>query len=45
MTDFGKPELFFDQFSDAYTNLYSPSEHLAVEEVTVLFKGRYTFKK
>jgi hypothetical protein len=29
----------FDQFSDAYAKFYNPSEHLAVDEVIVLFKG------
>jgi len=28
----------FDQINNTYAKFYSPSEHLAVDEVTVLFK-------
>jgi hypothetical protein len=30
----------FDKLSDAYAKYYSPAEHLAVDEIIVLFKGR-----
>jgi hypothetical protein len=30
----------FDKLNDAYAKYYSPTEHLAGDEVTVLFKGR-----
>jgi hypothetical protein len=30
-------------FSDTYAKFYNPSEHLAVDEVIVLFKGRVIF--
>jgi hypothetical protein len=30
---------------DAYPKFYSPSEHLATDEVIVLFKGRVSFKQ
>jgi hypothetical protein len=33
----------FYKLSDAYAKCYSPSEHLAVDEVIVLFKGRVIF--
>jgi hypothetical protein len=44
MTDFTKLQLF-DQLKDAYAKFYSPSEHLAMDEVTGLFKGRVNFKQ
>jgi hypothetical protein len=31
-------------FNDAYAKYYSPPEHLAVDEIIVLFKGRVVFK-
>jgi len=34
----------FDQLSDAYAKFYSLSEHLAVDEVSVLFKGWVIFR-
>jgi hypothetical protein len=30
--------------NNAYSKYYTPSEHLAVDEVTVLFKAQVTFK-
>jgi hypothetical protein len=30
--------------NDAHAKYYSPNEHLAVDEITVLFKGRVVFK-
>jgi hypothetical protein len=35
----------FDSMNDAYSKYYSPSEHLAVDEIIVLFKGRLNFKQ
>jgi hypothetical protein len=35
----------FDMLNDAYAKYYSPTEHLAVDEITVLFKGRVVFKQ
>jgi hypothetical protein len=34
-----------DQLSDAYAKFYAPSEHLAMDEVAVLFKGRVILKQ
>jgi hypothetical protein len=34
-----------DMLSDAYAKYYSPTEHLAVDEIIVLFKGRVVFKQ
>jgi hypothetical protein len=31
--------------NDAYAKYYSPTEHSAVDEITVLFKGRVDFKQ
>jgi len=45
MTDFGKWELFFDPMNDAYVKVHSASEHVAVDDVTVLFKGRVILKQ
>jgi hypothetical protein len=42
MTDFGKCELSPNY---NYVKFYNPSEHLAIHEVTVPFKGRVTFKQ
>jgi len=39
MSDFGKLEPLH-QLSDIYAKLYNLSEHLTVDEVSVLFKGR-----
>ena len=35
----------FDKLNDAYAKFYNPSEHLAVDEVTVKFKGRIIFRQ
>jgi hypothetical protein len=34
-----------DMLNDAYAKYYSPTEHLAVDEIIVLFKGRVVFKQ
>jgi hypothetical protein len=44
MTDW-KMKLIFDKFSDSYAKYYSPTEHFAVDEITVLFNGRVIFKE
>jgi len=43
--DAGKLELFFDQLRDACATFCGPSEHLAVGEAFVLFKGRVVLKQ
>ena len=35
----------FDKLNEAYAKFYNPSEHLAVDEVMVKFKGRVIFKQ
>jgi hypothetical protein len=35
----------FDMLSDTYAKFYNQSEHLAVDEVIMLFKGRVIFKQ
>jgi hypothetical protein len=40
---FGKLGNFFYNLNNKFCKLYNPSEHLAVEEVIVLFKGRVIF--
>ena len=35
----------FDKLNEAYAKFYNPSEHLAVDEVTVKFKGRVIFRQ
>jgi hypothetical protein len=35
----------FNELSDAYAKYYSPTEHLAIDEIFVLFKGRVVFKQ
>jgi hypothetical protein len=44
MTGYGNRNVF-DFLNDAYSKYYAPSEHLAVDEVKVLFKGRVNFKQ
>jgi hypothetical protein len=39
-----KMRTIFDMLSDAYAKYFSPTEHLAVDEIIVLFKGRVVFK-
>jgi hypothetical protein len=34
-----------NQLNDDYAEFYNASEHLPVDEVTLLFKGRVTFKQ
>jgi len=36
--------ILFVQLSDSYIKFYSLSEHLIVDEVAVLFRGRFIFK-
>jgi len=35
----------FDKLNEAYAKFYNPSEHLAVDEVIVKFKGRVIFRQ
>src|SRR5215471_10394447 len=35
----------FDKLNDSYAKFYNPSEHLAVDEVIVTFKGRVIFRQ
>jgi hypothetical protein len=35
----------FDKLNEAYAKFYNPSVHLAVDEVTVKFKGRVIFRQ
>ena len=35
----------FDKLSDSYAQYYSPTEHLAIYEISVLFKGTVIFKQ
>jgi len=44
MTDL-KLRTVFDKLNEAYAKFYNPSEHLAVYEVTVSFKGRVIFRQ
>jgi hypothetical protein len=39
-----KIRILFGQLDDAYATFYNPSEHLSVDEVRVLFKGRVHFQ-
>jgi hypothetical protein len=34
----------FDKLNDSYAKYYSPNEHLAIDEITVIFKGSIIFK-
>jgi hypothetical protein len=40
-----KMRIIFDKLSNSYAKYYSPTEQLAVDEITVLFKGRVIFKQ
>jgi hypothetical protein len=40
-----KIRTIFDTLNDAYEKYYNPSEHLAVDEITVKFKGRVFFRE
>jgi hypothetical protein len=44
MTDWKISEIF-EMLNVAYSKFYNPSEHLAIDEVIVLFKGRVVFKQ
>jgi len=35
----------FDSLNNKFCELYNPTEHLAVDEVTVLYKGRVVFRQ
>jgi hypothetical protein len=41
---FWKMRILFDQLNDKYAKFYSSSEHLAMDEVTALFRRRFIFK-
>jgi hypothetical protein len=43
MRDYGKSDKIFYLLNNAYSKYYTLSEHVAVDEVTVLFKGQVTF--
>jgi hypothetical protein len=45
MTDYRKCKMLLEMIKNAYTKYYNPSKHLAVDKVTVLFKGRAVFKQ
>jgi len=38
-------ECVFDKMNKAYAKFYSPSEHLAVDDVIVKFNGRIIFRQ
>jgi hypothetical protein len=40
-----KMRSIFDKLSDAYATYYSATEHLAVDEIILHFKGRVVFKQ
>jgi hypothetical protein len=40
-----KMRTIYDKLDDSYAKYYSPTEHLAVDEINVLFKGRAVFKQ
>jgi hypothetical protein len=40
-----KIRTIFDKLNQAYAKFYNPSEHLAVDEVIVKFKGRVIFRQ
>jgi hypothetical protein len=44
-TDLGKYARFFDTLNNKFCELYNPTEHLAVDEVIVLYKGRVVFRQ
>jgi hypothetical protein len=35
----------YDKLNEAYAKFYNPSEHLAVDEIVVKFKGRVIFRQ
>jgi hypothetical protein len=44
MTDW-KPGTVFDTLNEAYAKFCNPSEHLAVDQVIVKFRGRVIFRQ
>jgi hypothetical protein len=40
-----KIRTIFDTLNDAYEKYYNPSEHLAIDEIIVKFKGRVVFRQ
>ncbi|PNF23240.1 hypothetical protein B7P43_G18268 [Cryptotermes secundus] len=40
-----KIRTIFDTLNDAYQKYYNPSEHLAIDEIIVKFKGRVVFRQ
>ena len=40
-----KSRTVFDKLNEVYAKFYNPSEHLAVDEVTVKIKGRVIFRQ
>jgi hypothetical protein len=40
-----KMRMIFDNLNDSYSKYYSPTGHLAVDEITVLYRGRVIFKQ
>jgi hypothetical protein len=40
-----KMRTIFEKLNDAYAKYYSPTEHLAIDEVILLFKVGVTFKQ
>ena len=40
-----KMRAIFDKLNNSYAKYYSPTEHLAADEITVLFRGRVIFKQ
>ena len=45
MTDCGKKRDLFEILRMSFSKFYNPSEHLAVDEVIVKYKGRVVFKQ
>jgi len=35
----------YENYETSFSKFYNPSEHLAVDEITVKFKGRLIFKE
>jgi hypothetical protein len=44
-TDFWKIRKVFDTLNNKFCEMYNPTEHLAVDEVIVLYKGRVIFRQ
>jgi hypothetical protein len=45
MIGFGKLENIFYNLNNKFCGFYNPLEHLAIDEVIVLFKGRMFFRQ